>query len=52
MLRAVLMIDLPFSSFICQVASARRQRRDLFGFRVKLPPVTTSLTTQRYRQSS
>jgi len=25
----------------------RRQRRDLFGLRVKLPSVTTSLTTQR-----
>jgi len=27
--------------------STRRQRSDLFGLRVKLPPVTTSLTTQR-----
>jgi len=34
-------------SFICQVASARRQRSELFGLRVKLPPVTTRLTTQR-----
>jgi len=34
-------------SFICQGTSTRRQRRDLFGLRVKLPPVTTSLTTQR-----
>jgi len=34
-------------SFICQGTSTRRQRRDLFGFRVKLPVVTTSLTTQR-----
>jgi len=33
-------------SFICQGTSTRRQRRDLFGLRVKLPPVTTSLTTQ------
>jgi len=32
-------------SFICQGISTRRQRRDLFGLRVKLPPVTTSLTT-------
>jgi len=31
-------------SFICQVFSIRRQRRDLFGLRVKLPPVITSLT--------
>jgi len=34
-------------SFICQGTSIRRQRRDLFGLRVKLPLVTTSLTTQR-----
>jgi len=34
-------------SFICQGTSTRRQRNDLFGLRVKLPPVTTSLTTQR-----
>jgi len=27
--------------------STRRQRKDLFGLRVKLPPVTTSLTTQK-----
>jgi len=26
-------------SFICQGNSTRRQRRDLFGLRVKLPPV-------------
>jgi len=32
---------------ICQVASARRQQRDLCGLWVKLPPVTTSLSTQR-----
>jgi len=37
-------------SFICHCASTRRQLRDLFGLRVKLPPVTTSLTTQRLRQ--
>jgi len=35
------------SSFICQGISTRRQRSDLFGFRVKLPSITTSLTTQR-----
>jgi len=34
-------------SFICQGTSTRRQRRDLFGLRVKLLPVATSLTTQR-----
>jgi len=34
-------------SFICQGTLTRRQRRDLFGLRVKLLPVTTSLTTQR-----
>jgi len=34
-------------SFICQGTSTRRQRSDLFGLRVKLPLVTTSLTTQR-----
>jgi len=34
-------------SFICQGASTRRQQSDLFGLRVKLPPVITSLTTQR-----
>jgi len=31
------------SSFICQGTSTRRQQSDLFSFRVKLPPVTTSL---------
>jgi len=31
-------------SFIYQGTSTRRQRSDLFGFRVKLPPVITSLT--------
>jgi len=36
-----------FCSFICQVTLARKQRSDLFDLRVKLPPVTTSLTTQR-----
>jgi len=35
-------------SFICQVASVRRrQQSDLYGLQVKLPPVTTSLTTER-----
>jgi len=38
-------------SFICQGTSTRRQRSDLCGLRVKLPLVTTSLTTQRQRQS-
>jgi len=32
-------------SFICHGNSTRRQRRDLFGLRVKLPP-SSSLTTQ------
>jgi len=35
------------SSFICQGTSIRRPRRDVCGLQVKLPPVTTSLTTQR-----
>jgi len=30
--------------FVCQGTSIRRQRNDHFGLRVKLPPVTTSLT--------
>jgi len=35
-------------SLICQGTSTRRQRSDLFGLRVKLPPpATTSLTTLR-----
>jgi len=34
-------------SFIYHVTSTRRQRGDLFSLRVKLPPVTTSLITQR-----
>jgi len=34
-------------SFICQGTSTKTQRSDLFGLRVKLPPVTTSLTIQR-----
>jgi len=29
----------------------RKQRRNLFGFRVKLPPVTAILTIQRSKQS-
>jgi len=32
-------------SFICQVASDRKQRSDRYGLRVKLSPVTTHLTT-------
>jgi len=35
------------SSFICQDTLTRRQWSDLCGLRVKLPTVTTSLTTQR-----
>jgi len=35
------------SSIICQGTSTRRQRNDLFGLRVKLPSISTSLTTQR-----
>jgi len=34
------------NSFICQGTSTRRQRSDIFGLRVKLPPVTTTPTTQ------
>jgi len=35
------------SSFICQGTSTSRQRSDLCGLRVMLPPVITSLTTHR-----
>jgi len=38
-------------SFICQGTSTRRQRRELFGLRVKRPPITISLTTQKEKQS-
>jgi len=31
-------------SFICQVASARKQWRDVCGLWIKLPSVTTCLT--------
>jgi len=34
-------------SFICHGTSTRRQWSDLFDLRVKLPSVTTNLTTQR-----
>jgi len=34
-------------SFICQGISARRRWSDLCGLRVKLSPVTSSLTIQR-----
>jgi len=34
-------------SFVCQVASARRQSSDLFGLRVKLSVFTSIVTTQR-----
>jgi len=37
----------PSPKHICQGISTRRQRSDLFGHRVKLPPVTISLTTQK-----
>jgi len=33
-------------SFICQGTSTRRKRKDFFDLLVKLPPLTTSLTTQ------
>jgi len=33
---------LQFCLFICQVVLVRKQRSDLFGLRVKLPPVTIS----------
>jgi len=32
---------------IGQGTSIKRQRSDLFGLRINLPPVTTGLTTQR-----
>jgi len=35
------------SSLICQGTSTRRQQSDHFDLRIKLPPVTTILTTQR-----
>jgi len=38
-------------SFICWGTSTKRQRRDLCSHRVKLPLVTTSLSTQGVRQS-
>jgi len=38
---------LGLGTFICQVASTRRQRSDLFGLRVKLPPVTTSFNLSK-----
>jgi len=38
-------------SFICPSTSTRRQRGNLFGLWVKLPLVTTSLTTQWKRRS-
>jgi len=34
-------------SFICQDTSTRRQRSDLYGLRIQLPPVTTSLTSSK-----
>jgi len=48
---AVLVLSSGFTdfsyTFICQGTLNRRQRSDRYGLRVKLPPVTTSLTTQR-----
>jgi len=38
-------------SFIYQGTSTRSEWSDLFGLLVKLPPVTTSLATRKYRQS-
>jgi len=38
------------SSFIYQGISTRRQRSNLCDLHAKLPPVTTSLITQRLRQ--
>jgi len=38
---------LALCSFICQGTSTMKQRSDLFGLRVKQPPVTTSLTTHQ-----
>jgi len=40
-------IKMQFCAFICLVALARRQQSDLCGLWVKLPPVTTSLITQK-----
>jgi len=37
--------NLHICSFICQVASARRLRSDLCGFRVKLWPVSVTITS-------
>jgi len=48
LLRHVLILAQGFRySFICQGTSTRRQQRDLFGLRIKLPLVTINLTTQR-----
>jgi len=35
-------------SFICQGTSTKRQQRDLFGFRVKLPPYAIKNTLLCY----
>jgi len=45
-------IDFTGFSFICQGTSTKRQRSDLFGLRVKLPPVTTSQTSDVARPLS
>jgi len=39
-------------SFICQGTSTNRQRRSLFGLRVKLYLLLPVLTTQRYKMQS
>jgi len=38
--------------FLCQGISTKRQRRNLFGLRVKLLPATTSLTPQSVKSLS
>jgi len=47
------MESLQFCTFICQVTSARRQRSDLFGLRVKLkrvglPEIKSTDTTNSF----
>jgi len=39
--------NLKVAFYICQGTSFKRQRSDIFGLWVKLPLVTTCLTTQR-----
>jgi len=47
LLYITLVPDLGTCSFICQDTSTRSSEVTFFVFRVKLPPVTTSLTTQK-----